>query len=126
MSKLKNPRRCEKNEAVASLNSLRCSTRKVGLVTGLIQGKTAGEALRLLTFCRKRAADDIKKLLLSAIANAENNHNLNIDELRVKTVSVGKDFVIKRFRPRAKGRACGIIKEFSRVTLVLEEVKGAA
>lgn len=112
------------NEATAILKALRSSTRKVGLVTDLIRGKKVQEALRILSFCKKRVAIDVKKLLSSAISNAENNHGMDIDTLYVSSVSVGKDFVLKRFRPRAKGRAAGIIKEFSNISLSVKEYQG--
>jgi large subunit ribosomal protein L22 len=111
--------------AQAKLFSLRCGTRKVALVAGLVRGKKANEALSALSFCRKRVAYDVKKLLLSAIANAQNNHAMDPDLLYVSSIFVGKDFVLKRFRPRAKGRPGKIIKEFSNVTVTLKEMKGA-
>lgn len=112
------------NFAKARLFALRCGTRKVSLVAGLVRGKRVNDALNALTFCRKRVAVDLKKLLLSAIANAENNHDMDPDLLYVSSIVVGKDFVLKRFSPRAKGRPGKIIKEFSNVTLILKEMKG--
>ena len=82
------------------------------------------EALKILTFCRKRVAVDVKKLLISAVSNAENNHGMDVDTLYVSSVSVGKDFVLKRFRARAKGRAAGIIKEFSNISLSVKKYEG--
>ena len=115
----------EKNNiSVTAVNkNVRSSTRKVALILDFIKGKKADVAIRDLEFTRKRIAHDVKKTVQSAIANAENNHQYDIDNLYVKEAYVGKSLVMKRFRPRAKGRASGIKKPFSRITVVLEEKK---
>lgn len=121
MSKEKTKRKYAANQSFATLRSLRSSPRKVALVAGLIRGQSAASALQQLTFSRKSVALPVKELLKSAIANAENNHNLDIDRLFVKEVLVGKGIVMKRFAARARGRASRIEKPFSNITIVLEE-----
>lgn len=121
MSKAKTERRFKANQAGATLRSLRISPRKVSLVAGLIRGQNAYSAIQQLTFSKKAAALHIKELLKSAIANAENNHNLDIDRLFVKEVLVGKGIVMKRFAARARGRSSRIEKPFSNVKIILEE-----
>ena len=112
------------NTTVKAINkNVRSSPRKLALVLNYIKGKKADLALRDLEFTRKRIAQDISKTVKSAISNAENNHQYDIDNLFVKEAYVGKSLVMKRFRPRAKGRAIPIIKPFSRITIVLEEKK---
>jgi|TARA_B100001093_G_C26361775_1_gene814805 large subunit ribosomal protein L22 len=115
----------EKNSSsVKAINkNVRSSPRKIAIVLDYIRGKKADVALRDLNFTRKKIALDISKTVKSAIANAENNHQYDIDNLFVKEAYVGKSLVMKRFRPRAKGRASGIKKPFSRITIVLEEKK---
>jgi len=115
----------EKNSIlVTAVNkNVRSSTRKVALVLDFIRGKKADIAIRDLEFTRKRIAHDVKKTVQSAIANAENNYQYDIDNLYVKEAYVGKSIVMKRFRPRAKGRASAIKKPFSRITIVLGEKK---
>ena len=115
----------EKNSSlVTAINkNVRSSPRKIAIVLDYIRGKKADVALRDLNFTRKKIALDISKTVKSAIANAENNHQYDIDNLFVKEAYVGKSLVMKRFRPRAKGRASGIKKPFSRITIVLEEKK---
>ena len=115
----------EKNSIVikAVNKNVRSSTRKIALVLDFIRGKKADVAIRDLEFARKRIAHDVRKTVKSAIANAENNHQYDIDNLYVKDAYVGKSLVMKRFRPRAKGRASPIKKPFSRITIVLEEKK---
>ncbi len=103
--------------------NVRSSPRKIALVLNFIKGKKADLALRDLEFARKRIAHDVRKTVKSAIANAENNHQYDIDNLFVKEAYVGKSLVMKRYRPRAKGRASPIKKPFSRITIVLEEKK---
>ena len=103
--------------------NVRSSPRKIALVLDYIRGKKADIALRDLNFTRKKIAIDVSKTVKSAIANAENNHQYDIDNLFVKEAYVGKSLVMKRFRPRAKGRASPIKKPFSRITIVLEEKK---
>ncbi|MDC0344509.1 50S ribosomal protein L22 [Pelagibacteraceae bacterium] len=103
--------------------NVRSSPRKIALVLDYIRGKKADIALRDLNFTRKKIAIDVSKTVKSAIANAENNHQYDIDNLFVKEAYVGKSLVMKRFRPRAKGRASPIHKPFSRITIILEEKK---
>ena len=110
------------NSSVKAINkNVRSSARKISLVLAYIRGKKADIALRDLQFTRKRIALDVSKTVKSAIANAENNYQLDIDNLYIKEAYVGKSLVMKRFRPRAKGRASPIKKPFSRITVVLEE-----
>ena len=115
----------EKNNLqVKAINkNIRTSPRKLSLVCNYIKGKKADIALRDLEFTRKKVAKDVSKTVKSAIANAENNYQFDIDNLFVKEAYVGKSLVMKRFRPRAKGRASPIKKPFSRVTIILEEKK---
>jgi len=103
--------------------NVRSSPRKLSLVLNFIKGKKADLALRDLEFTRKKIAKDVSKTVKSAISNAENNHQYDIDNLFIKEAYVGKSLVMKRFRPRAKGRASPIKKPFSRITIVLEEKK---
>ena len=110
-----------KNTAQAIGKSLKTSPQKANLVLSLIRGKKAEEALNLLTFSRKRISEKVSKILKSAISNAENNHQLDIDKLYVKEASVGKSMVLKRFRPRARGRSGKILKPFSRVRILVAE-----
>ena len=110
-----------KNTAQAIGKSLKTSPQKANLVLSLIRGKKAEEALNLLTFSRKRISEQVSKILKSAISNAENNHQLDIDKLYVKEASVGKSMVLKRFRPRARGRSGKILKPFSRVRILVAE-----
>ena len=114
----------EKNSLVKAINkNVRTSSRKLSLVCNFIKGKKADVALRDLEFTRKRIAKEVSKTVKSAISNAENNYQYDIDDLFVKEAYVGKSLVMKRFRPRAKGRASPIKKPFSRVTVILEEKK---
>ena len=121
MGKDKNPRRVADNEAMAKLRMLRTSPQKLNLVAALIRGKKVEKALTDLTFSKKRIAVDVKKCLQSAIANAENNHGLDVDELVVAEAYVGKNLVMKRIRARARGRAARILKPFSQLTIVLRD-----
>ena len=110
------------NSLVKAINkNVRTSPRKLALVCNFIKGKKADVALRDLEFSRKRVSKDVSKTVKSAIANAENNNQFDIDNLFVKEAYVGKSLVMKRFRPRAKGRASPIKKPFSRITIVLQE-----
>jgi large subunit ribosomal protein L22 len=112
------------NLIVKAINkNVRTSPRKLSLVLNFIKGKKADVALRDLEFSRKRISKDVSKTVKSAISNAENNNQFDIDNLFVKEAYVGKSLVMKRFRPRAKGRASPIKKPFSRITIVLEEKK---
>ncbi len=114
----------QKNNVIRAINkNIRSSPRKLSLVLNHIKGKKADVALRDLEFTRKRVALDVSKTVKSAISNAENNFQYDIDNLFVKEAYVGKSLVMKRFRPRAKGRASPIKKPFSRITIILEEVK---
>ena len=125
MGKENNPRRVAENEAFAKTKMLRTSPQKLNLVAALIRGKKVDKALADLTFSHKRIAEDVKKCLQSAIANAENNHNLDVDELIVAEAWVGKNMVMKRGRPRARGRYGKIMKPFSEITIKLREVDPA-
>ena len=112
------------NLQVKAINkNVRTSPRKLALVCNFIKGKKADIALRDLQFTRKKIANDVSKTVKSAISNAENNNQLDIDNLFIKEAYVGKSLVMKRFRPRAKGRASPIKKPFSRITIILEEKK---
>lgn len=114
-------RRLDDTEAKAVLRNVRVSPQKLNVVAQMIRGMDAEKALAALTFSRRRISDDVKKLLQSAIANAENNHQLDVDRLFVKEASVGKSIVMKRFRPRARGRVGKIMKPFSHLTVILRE-----
>ena len=122
MSKEKNPRRVAENEAFAKAKMLRTSPQKLNLVAGLIRGKKVDKALADLTFSKRRIAGDVKKCLQSAIANAENNHGLDVDSLVVAEAWVGKNLVMKRGRPRARGRFGKIMKPFSEITIKVRQV----
>jgi len=112
----------QKNNLVKAINkNVRTGARKANLVLNFIKGKKADVAIRDLEFTRKKVALDIKKTVKSAIANAENNYQYDIDNLYIKEAYVGKSIVMKRFRPRAKGRAAAKKKPFSRITIILEE-----
>jgi len=123
MGKDNNPRRVADNEAMAKLRMLKTSPQKLNLVAAMIRGKKVERALNDLTFSRKRIALDVKKCLQSAIANAENNHNLDVDELIVAEAWVGKNLTLKRGRPRARGRFGRIIKPFAEITIKVREVE---
>ena len=123
MSKDNNPRRVADNEARAKLRMLRTSPQKLNLVAALIRGKKVERALTDLTFSKKRISDDVKKCLQSAIANAENNHNLDVDELVVAEAYCGKNLIMKRGRPRARGRFGKIVKPFSEITIVVRQIE---
>ena len=125
MGKEKAPRRVSENEALAVGTTIRGSAQKLNLVAGLIRGKKAEEARNILSFSKKAMAVDVKKVLESAIANAENNHNLDVDALVVAEASVGKSISMKRFTPRARGRSSRIVKPFSRVRIVVREQQEA-
>ncbi len=114
------------NEAKAVLRMVRVSPQKLNLVAGLIRGKKVAAALADLEFSRKRIAGDVRKTLQSAIANAENNHNLDVDDLIVAEAHVGKAMVMKRFSPRARGRVGQIQKPFSHLTIVVRQVQESA
>ena len=123
MGKEKNPRRVADNEAMAKLRMLKTSPQKLNLLAGLIRGKKVDRDLNDLAFSKKRIAADVKKCLQSAIANAENNHNLDVDELIVSEAYVGKNLTMKRGRPRARGRFGRIIKPFSEITIKVRQLE---
>jgi len=109
------------NEARSFSKLMRTSPQKLNLVARLIRGKSAERALADLTFSKRRIAGEVKKVLQSAIANAENNHQLDVDRLYVKEATVGKQFTVKRFRARARGRGARIVKPFSNLTVIVRE-----
>jgi large subunit ribosomal protein L22 len=121
-----NPRRAADNEALAVSRMLRTSPQKLNLVAQLIRRKPVARALADLTFSKKRIAVDVKKTLQSAIANAENNHNLDVDALVVAEAYVGKNLVMKRGHPRARGRYGKIMKPFSQITIKVRQVEEQA
>lgn len=126
MGKPKRERSLADNEARAVTRNIRVSPQKLNLVAAMIRGKKVATALADLTFSRKRIALDVKKTLESAIANAENNHDLDVDALVVKEAWVGKALVMKRFSPRARGRVGAIHKPFANLTIVVREVEETA
>ena len=126
MSKPKRERALAENEAKAVARMLRVSPQKLNLVAAMIRGKKASSALADLEFSRKRISVDVKKCLESAIANAENNHDLDVDELVVAEAHVGKGIVMKRFMPRGRGRSGRIFKPFSQLTIVVRQVEASA
>jgi len=121
MGKQSRARVLQDHQAMAIARNIRVSPRKLNLVAQQIRGKRVDRALNELSFSPKRIAKDVKKVLQSAIANAENNHDLDVDDLVVKEASVGKNLVMKRFHARARGNAGGIEKFFSQITIVVEE-----
>jgi large subunit ribosomal protein L22 len=121
MSKKATERALEATEAKAVINRLRISPRKLNLVAGMIRGMSVSNALTQLSFSSKRISDDVKKALQSAIANAENNHNLNVDSLYVKEAYVGKNLVMKRMHTRGRGRSARVLKPFANLTLIVRE-----
>ncbi|MBB4196606.1 50S ribosomal protein L22 [Rhodoblastus sphagnicola] len=123
MSQEKNPRALGEHEAKAVTRMIRVSPQKLNLVAQLIRGKKVDRALADLTFSEKRIAVDVKKTLESAIANAENNHDLDVDDLIVAEAYVGKALVMKRFHARARGRAGRVEKPFANLTIVVREVR---
>ena len=121
MGKLAATRRLDETEAQACLRGLRTSPRKLNLVVKMIRGKPAASALAELTFSHRRIARDVKKALEAAIANAENNHQLNVDRLYVKEATVGRAFVLKRFHTRGRGRSARVEKLFAHLTVIVRE-----
>jgi len=121
MGKPAHERTLADNEARAFSKFMRTSPQKLNLVAQMIRGKAADRALADLAFSKRRIAGEVKKVLQSAIANAENNHQLDVDRLYVKEATVGKTFTVKRFRARARGRAARIVKPFSNITVVVRE-----
>jgi large subunit ribosomal protein L22 len=126
MSKAANPRRVAENEALAVGTTIRGSAQKLNLVAALIRGRKVGDALNILTFSKRGMAVEARKILASAIANAENNHNLDVDALVVAEASVGKSISMKRFATRARGRSSRIVKPFSKLRIVVREVQEEA
>ncbi len=121
MGKKAAPRPLAENEAKAVIRNLRTSPQKLNLVAATIRGKSAASALASLTFSNRRIAGDVRKAVQSAVANAENNHQLDVDRLYIAEASVGKAMVMRRWRPRARGRAFTINKPFSHLTIVVRE-----
>ena len=121
MSKPKRERSLADNEAKAVARNLRVSPQKLNLVAGMIRGKKVEQALAELEFSRKRIADDVRKCVMSAVANAENNHDLDVNELVVAEAYVGKNLIMKRFHARGRGRSGKIVKPFSMITVVVRE-----
>ena len=121
MGKRVAPRRLDETEAQACLRGLRTSPRKLNLVAETIRGKAAASALAELTFSHRRIARDVKKVLQAAIANAENNHQLDVDRLYIKEATVGRAFVLKRFHTRGRGRSARVEKHFAHLTVVVRE-----
>jgi large subunit ribosomal protein L22 len=126
MGKSKNPRRVAENEAQAISKMLKTSPQKLNLVAGMIRNKPVGKALSDLTFSKRRGAVDVKKTLQSAIANAENNPGLDVDELIVAEAYVGKNLVLKRGRPRGRGKFGKLLKPFSQITIKVRQVEEQA
>ncbi len=121
MGKQANERRLAENEAMAMTRRLRISAQKLNLVAESIRGLAVDDALNRLSFSRRRISGDVRKTVQSAIANAENNHNLDVDRLYVAEATVGRAMVMKRWRPRARGRVARIEKPFSHLTVVVRE-----
>ena len=122
MSKQKAPRRVGENEALSVGTTIRGSAQKLNLVAALIRGRKVEEALNILSFSKRAMAVDARKVLASAIANAENNHNLDVDALIVYEASVGKSITMKRFHTRGRGKSTRILKPISRLRIVVREV----
>ena len=125
MSKAASPRKVGDKEALSVGTQIRGSAQKLNLVAALIRNKPVGDAMNILAFSKKAMAIDVRKVLASAIANAENNHNLDVDALVVKEASVGKGLVMKRFATRGRGKSTRILKPFSRVRIVVREQEEA-
>ncbi|MCW2396431.1 MULTISPECIES: 50S ribosomal protein L22 [unclassified Sphingobium] len=121
MGKAKAPRRVSDNEALAVGTQIRGSAQKLNLVAALIRGRKVEDAMNVLAFSKRAMAVDVRKVLASAVANAENNHNLDVDALVVAEASVGKSFTMKRFHARSRGKSTRILKPFSRVRIVVRE-----
>lgn len=121
MGKPVNPKRVEDNEARAMAKYVRSTPRKLNLVAQMIRGKDAGRALTDLDFCPRRCAKEVQKVLQAAVANAENNHGLDVDRLYVAEATVGNSIRMKRWHARGRGKASPVVKEFSRLTIVVRE-----
>ena len=126
MGKPANPSRTAENEALAKAPMIRTSPRKLNLVAQLIRNMDASRAVAELTFSKRRVAGEVKKVLQAAIANAENNHQLDVDKLYVASATVGKALVMKRFHARARGRGARVMKPFSNLTIIVREREDAA
>lgn len=126
MGKPKRARSLPDNVAKAVVRNLRISPQKLNLVAGLIRGKKVSQALADLEFSRRRIAIDVRKCVMSAVANAENNHGLDVDDLVVAEAYVGKNLVMKRFRARGRGRSSGLLKPFAQITVIVREEKPEA
>ena len=126
MGKPKRERSLAENEARAIAKNLRVSPQKLNLVAGLIRGKKVNTAIADLEFSKKRIAQDVRKCVMSAVANAENNHGLDVDDLVVAEAWVGKNLVMKRFAARGRGRSSRIEKPFAQITVIVREVKPVA
>lgn len=126
MGKPKHPRRLPETEAQAIARNLRVSPQKLNLVAAMIRGKKVEQAMAELEFSRKRIAGDVRKCLMSAVANAENNHQLDVNDLVVSEAWVGKNMVLKRFHARGRGRGARIFKPFSQLTVVVREKPAVA
>ncbi|MBB3346995.1 MULTISPECIES: 50S ribosomal protein L22 [Sphingomonas] len=125
MSKPASPRKVGEKEALSVGTQIRGSAQKLGLVAALIRGRSAADAMNILAFSKKSMAVDARKVLASAIANAENNHNLDVDALVVAEASVGKSITMKRFATRGRGKSTRILKPFSRLRIVVREQEEA-
>ena len=125
MGKAASPRKVGDKEALSVGTQIRGSAQKLNLVAGLIRGRKAGDAMNILAFSKKAMAEDARKVLASAIANAENNHNLDVDALVVAEASVGKSITMKRFATRGRGKSTRILKPFSRLRIVVREQEEA-
>jgi large subunit ribosomal protein L22 len=123
MGKAKRERRLADNEAQAVVRNLRVSPRKLNLVAEMIRGKKVDAALADLAFSRKRIAKDVRKCVMSAVANAENNHNLDVNDLVVAQAHVGKNLVMRRFHARGRGKMSPVEKPFAQLTVVVKEVR---
>ncbi|MEM1395882.1 MAG: 50S ribosomal protein L22 [Pseudomonadota bacterium] len=126
MGQKANARRVSDNEAMAKARMIKTSPQKLNLVAQMIRGKKVEKAIADLTFSKKRVAQDVKKVLMSAVANAEENHDLDVDSLIVDKAFVGKNLVMKRWRARGRGRVGRIMKPFAEITIVVREVEEAA
>jgi len=121
MSQTANPRRLPETQALARAKMIRSSAQKLNVVAAMIRGKSASDALASLVFCERRVAHEVRKVLQAAIANAENNHQLDVDRLYVKEATVGRAFVMKRFHTRGRGRSARVEKYFSHLTVIVRE-----
>ncbi len=121
MGKKSKTRRLSETEALAKMNNLRVSPQKLNIVASAIRGKDVNKAISDLSFSRRRISNDVKKVVQSAVSNAENNHSLDVDKLYVKEAYVGKGLVMKRFKARARGRGTRILKPFSKLTIIVSE-----